>query len=852
MAVKKSELYRSLWSSCDELRGGMDASQYKDYVLTLLFLKYVSDKYAGKANPLVRIPKNGSFADIVKLRGDKDIGEKINKVLSELAEANDLVGVIDIADFDSDDKLGSGREKQNRLSNLVGIFAGIDLSANRAEGDDLLGDAYEYLMRHFATESGKSKGQFYTPSEVSRVMARLLRIGEGTGQYHSVYDPACGSGSLLLKVSDAAPRGLTIFGQEMDNATWALCRMNMFLHDAPDAEIARGNSLADPKHRDGQGDLDVFDFVVANPPFSTKSWTSGLDPANDEFGRFEFGVPPAKNGDYAFLSHAIRSLKSEGRGAIIMPHGVLFRGNVEAQIRRNILRQGFIEGIIGLPPNLFYGTGIPACIVVLDKGNAAHRRGVFMVDASRGFMKDGNKNRLRSQDMHRIVDTFVSKAEVSRYSRLVPFDEIERNDFNLNIPRYVDSSEPEDIHDLGAHLSGGIPERDVAALSEYWQVLPGLQAALFAGDERPGYRRAAVKAEKVRDVVLNHPEFGEFSKEAGAIFDGWRAAHEATLHALDRNQGDPKALINDLSEDLLDRFEGARLVSHYDVYQHLMDYWAEEMQDDVYAIVQDGWGVGRTLREARKGETPELAGKIGKKQVKLVGEIIPAQLVIRRFYADRQEVLNRLAAEMDETVQRRTEFEDEHGGEDGELSVLEGGKNGIPRMAVLDRVMEVRGEILEYLEESQMFSDKYKQAKAIKKGSFGIDGWKRGIADDEGRFASLDLLHEYLELVQAESGAKAAHKTANHELVREVVARYPDLTEEEIRTLVVEDKWTASVESGVKEEAERVARTVAGRVRMLEERYAEPLPEVAAEVESLSERVEEHLRKMGIDVAAHV
>ena len=466
MAVKKSELYRSLWSSCDELRGGMDASQYKDYVLTLLFLKYVSDKYVGKANALVKIPENGSFDDIVKLMGDKDIGEKINKVLSELAEANDLVGVIDIADFDSDDKLGSGKEKQNRLSNLVGIFAGIDLSANRAEGDDLLGDAYEYLMRHFATESGKSKGQFYTPSEVSRVMARLLQIDENTDQYH----PSTTRPVAQARCSSRSPtqprRGSPSSGRRWTTRRGRSRRMNMFLHDAPDAEILKGNSLSDPKFRDEHGDLETFDFVVANPPFSTKSWSNGIDPANDEFGRFEFGIPPAKNGDYAFLSHAIRSLKSDGRGAIIMPHGVLFRGNVEAAIRRNILRQGFIEGIIGLPPNLFYGTGIPACIIVLDKANATHRRDVFMIDASRGFMKDGNKNRLRSQDMHKIVDMFVTRSEVPRYSRLVPYSEIEKNDFNLNIPRYVDSSEPEDIQDLGAHLSGGIPERDVAVLSK--------------------------------------------------------------------------------------------------------------------------------------------------------------------------------------------------------------------------------------------------------------------------------------------------------------------------------------------------------------------------------------------------
>ncbi len=844
MAIKKSELYRSLWSSCDELRGGMDASQYKDYVLTLLFLKYVSDKYAGKTNAPVKVPENGSFDDIVNLRGDKDIGEKMNKVLCKLAEANDLVGVIDIADFDSDDKLGSGREKQNRLSNLVGIFAGIDLSANRAEGDDLLGDAYEYLMRHFATESGKSKGQFYTPSEVSRVMARLLRIDDKTDQYHSVYDPASGSGSLLLKVSDAAPRGLSIFGQEMDNATWALSKMNMFLHDAPDAEILKGNSLADPKHKAEDGDIETFNFVVANPPFSTKSWSNGLDPANDEYGRFELGIPPAKNGDYAFLSHAIRSLKSDGRGAIIMPHGVLFRGNVEATIRRNILRQGFIEGIIGLPPNLFYGTGIPACIIVLDKANAAHRRDVFMIDASRGFIKDGNKNRLRSQDMHRIVDVFVRKTEAPRYSRLVPFKEIEKNDFNLNIPRYVDSSEPEDLHDLGAHLSGGIPERDVAALSEYWGVFPTLRDSLFADGDRAGYLRAAVKAEQVRDVVLHHPEFEEFSEKIRAIFNGWRKAHVETLGSLAQGQGDPKALIAELSEDLLARFEDAKLVSHYDVYQHMMNYWAEEMQDDVYAIVQDGWSVGSTLCDARKGETAELTTKIGKKQAKLVGEIVPARLVISRFYKDHEEELARLAAEADEATQRKTEFEEEHGGEEGELSDLEGGRSGIAKGAVLDRVMEIRGEVLESF---PMFPEKHEQAKAIKKGTFGTADWKTGVSDEKGFFATLDLLNEYLGLVDVESRAKVAHKAANDELTQEVISRYPKLTEAEIKALVVEDKWMATVERGAKEETERVARAVAGRARVLEERYAEPLPQLVAEVERLSERVEEHLRKMGVE-----
>jgi type I restriction enzyme M protein len=253
----------------------MDASQYKDYVLTLLFVKYVSDKYAGKQHALIEVPEGGSFEDMVGLRGDKEIGDKINKIIGRLAEANGLQGVIDVADFNDEDKLGGGKDMVDRLSNLVGIFANLNLSANRAEGDDLLGDAYEYLMRHFATESGKSKGQFYTPAEVSRVMARVLDIGPSTGQERTVYDPTCGSGSLLLKVADEAPRGLSIYGQEMDNATWALARMNMFLHDEPSAEIWRGNTLTSPHWRTPDGSLKTFDFAVANPRSRPRAGATG-------------------------------------------------------------------------------------------------------------------------------------------------------------------------------------------------------------------------------------------------------------------------------------------------------------------------------------------------------------------------------------------------------------------------------------------------------------------------------------------------------------------------------------------------------------------------------------------------
>jgi type I restriction enzyme M protein len=455
----------------------MDASQYKDYILTLLFVKYVSDKAKTDKNSLIDVPVGGSFDDMIALKGDKEIGDKINKIIAKLAEANDLQKVIDQADFNDEEKLGKGKEMQDRLTKLVSIFTDLDFRGSRAEGDDLLGDAYEYLMRHFATESGKSKGQFYTPAEVSRILAKVVGIGPDTKQDQTVYDPTCGSGSLLLKVADEAPKGITIYGQEKDNATWALSKMNMILHGNEIADIRKGDTITSPQFVSG-AQLRTFDFAVANPPFSVKSWSNGLE---NDYGRFEFGRPPEKNGDYAFLLHILKSLKSTGKAAVILPHGVLFRGNAEASIRKALIERGYIKGIIGLPPNLFYGTGIPACIVVLDKENAQARSGAFMIDASKGFVKDGPKNRLRSQDIHKIVDVFNKQTEIDRYSRMVPIGEIAdpKNDFNLNIPRYIDSSEPEDLQDLHAHLHGGIPERDIDALSPYWDAFPLLRSQLF-------------------------------------------------------------------------------------------------------------------------------------------------------------------------------------------------------------------------------------------------------------------------------------------------------------------------------------------------------------------------------------
>ena len=817
MGIKKSDLYRSLWNSCDELRGGMDASQYKDYILTLLFVKYVSDKYEADRDALMAVPEGGSFADIVALKGKKDIGEGIDKVIAKLADANDLRGVIDVAFFNDDEKLGKGQEMVDRLSKLVAIFDGLDFRASRVDGDDLLGDAYEYLMRHFATEAGKSKGQFYTPAEVSRILAKVVGITPAAKQHQTVYDPTCGSGSLLLKAADEAPNGLTVYGQEKDVATWALARMNMILHGYETAEVVKGDTLTSPGFAKGYK-LKIHDFVVANPPFSTKSWSSGITPTADEFGRFEFGVPPAKNGDYAFLLHAITSLKSSGKAAIILPHGVLFRGNVEASIRRKLLTHGLIKGVIGLPPNLFYGTGIAACIMVIDKEEAAARSGVFVIDASKGFTKDGNKNRLRPRDIHKIVDVFTKQAEVDGYSRLVPLTEIAdpKNDYSLNISRYIDSSEPEDLQDLAAHLQGGVPDHDLDLLADYWEAFPSLRAQLFE-PSRPGYSAAAVDAVDVPNTIESNTEVQAFERLVTDKLGVWWATHRSKLTGIEDGTA-PKPIIHEVSEDLLKRFADAPLLSRYDVYEELMVYWDEAMQDDAYLVSAEGWSeaakprppreVGKQPNGKPKFEDPDLVIGSGKSAQKYKMDLVPPALVVARYFADDQTTLDQLQLNLDEATQALEEYVEEHGIEGGLIEDVVGDNGKVSKTAVVSQVKELRGE-----------ADRADELAAVKHVG---------------------------DLVAAETAAKKAVKDAQHALALKTLAHYGKLSEDDTKTLVIDDKWLGAIHNSVGAVVARVTHQLIARVAQLDERYSDTLPILEEHAEGLHSRVVGHLAGMGL------
>ena len=908
MAVKKSELYSTLWASCDELRGGMDASQYKDYVLFMLFIKYVSDKYADSDDfaPPVTIPKGSSFKDMLELRGKDDIGGKINtQIIQPLIDANSRLSRTDFPDFNDVNKLGEGKAMIDRLTNLVNIFNGstLDFSKNRADHDDILGDAYEYLMQHFAQESGKSKGQFYTPSEVSRILAKVIVINpQNSVAATTAYDPTCGSGSLLLKVANEAGKRITLEGQEMDVTTSGLARMNMILHDFPTATIMAGNTLASPKFLDGTN-LRTYDYVVANPPFSDKTWSTGLTPSADTYKRFEWGEPPAKQGDYAYLMHIIRSMKSTGKAACILPHGVLFRGNAEAGIRKQLIISGVLKGVVGLPANLFYGTGIPACILVLDKENATARKGIFMIDASKGFLKDGNKNRLREQDIHKIVATFTKQELSDKFSRMVPLDEIAdpKNDYNLNIPRYIDSTEQEDIQDIDAHLNGGIPMIDVDAMQNFWTVLPSLRNGLFEPSHRTGYLNAKLSSSEIKPAIHQNTEFHALQKANTTIYENWKKKLLPELKGFDK-EAKPKLLIDSLSESLLNEFKSAKLLNPYDVYQHLMNYWNETMQDDAYLIAADGWKAEtkRVIEEIKSGKN-----KGEKKDKGWTCDLIPKEFIVSRYFKTEQDVIASKQAELDQingdletlveenssdegilkdvstkadadnavinaiialwneddknacniytsTKQEATELDNKLKELKGNhyLSALRNSKGNLTLKAVKDKLDSTTDNNEKTTLQLFVDTDKLQKEKSKKADELiGVveASYKNQLATYPlpERLFDLNVVVTYIQYLGKQSVLKSELKKLEEELDVLALAKYPELTETEVKSIVIDDKWLTAIEVTVKTEMNRISQQLAASIKELVDRYEIPLPAIDKQVKELEEKVNAHLAKMG-------
>lgn len=803
MARKKSEIYGALWSACDKLRGGMDASQYKDYVLTMLFIKYISDKAKVDNNFLIEIPQGSSFDDMVKLKGSKTIGDDINKkIIAPIAEANEnLTGIIDKVDFDDTSKLGTGKDLVDTLTGLISVFERdeLDFSKNNAEGDDILGDAYEYLMSKFATESGKSKGQFYTPAEVSRVIAKVIGADKINKADVTLYDPTCGSGSLLLKVAFEAQSEVSIYGQEKDITTVGLAIMNMYLHNCTMAEIKQGNTIAKPQYtKNNDTALETFDYVVANPPFSTKSWSTGITPSEDVYGRFELGIPPEKNGDYAFLLHILKSMKQTGHGAVILPHGVLFRGNAEAIIRQNIVDKRWIKGIISLPANLFFGTGIPACIIVLDKSEAESRKGIFMIDASKGYIKDGNKNRLRECDIKKIVDTFNAQLEIPKYSRLVPMDEIiEKNDYNLNIPRYIDSQPPEDIQDIKAHLKGGIPNFNVKELNNYWEAFNSVKLDLFENIDAD-YSRLKTDIDSIKEVVASSADFKIYKERYNSLYSEWANENIAKLKNIPVGIN-PKMFINDLGNNILSKYSTTKLINKYDVYQVLMEYWNETMQDDLYILSEIGYKI-----ELQK----QVTTKNKKEIVTYYCELVPQELVANRYFKDEVKFILDTENSLSEAQSSKDAIVEEHCVEDGLLD-----------------------------------NDSYSKDGKLKKPD--VVKYVKANKDNPDCKEEVEILNEWLKWGEMESAYSKTLVTKKQELYEKVLKKYAELSANEVKTLVVEDKWLAILSVRIEQLLTDLTQKLSQRVKEIAVRYEYTVPQLEAEQEELKNKVKQHLALMG-------
>ena len=857
MAIKKSQFYSALWEGCNKLRGGMDASQYKDYVLVVLFVKYISDKAKKDTEMLIDVPEGCTFDDMVALKGKTNIGEEMNKILAKLAEANDLTGVITNADFADENKLGKAKDLVNTVSDLIGVFQReeLDFSNNRAADDDLIGDAYEYLMKNFASESGKSKGQFYTPAEVSRVMAKAIGIGKDERQMISIYDPTCGSGSLLLRAKAEAKHNASIDGQEKDLATIGMARMSMIIHGVDDAELRHGDTLNDPLHKQNDTTLQQFDYVVANPPFSMKGWKKS---ANDQdlFGRWGVGdffapVPPSGCGDYAFLLHIVASLKSQGHAACILPHGVLFRSGVEAEIRKYLIKKHYISGIIGLPSNLFFGTGIPACIIIIDKEHSSAAKGVFMIDAKEGYQKDGAKNRLREQDLKLIVDTWEVHEDVPHYARFVKFSEIEANDNNLNIPRYVIPEDKEIQQDIYAHLHGGLPTHDVdVVMSSLWEACPTLKDNLFK-KEANGYYSLVPDVDKISDTVDNDPSYIKQNELYAAVIEKWCKAISEDMYAEVQEECEPKMLIAQWGEKLLaEAKRELKLVAPYNVYEILMNYWAETMQDDCYMVSRDGWKASLNLSSKKKYTFKDCSC-----------DLLPIPVIVNEYFKIDYEALKNTDSLIEQYNSDIDTIIEEHPDDfgdwfsnvksvkdrvaaarvkpasDGEKDVLE---HYLTLLA--EGSTEAKKKAKDYVEDNAIF----RQFEKVGKGTVAKRLKEIGIYDPLLP-DTLEVLENYLAIDDKLSAAKAVQKELLAKITASVVAKYAELTTSETRSLVIEKKWMREIQGRCANEIRLVSDDITNQMITLYKRYANPLPKIEAEVNKLSDTVKSYLKSMGIE-----
>lgn len=855
--ITSDEIKRRLWDGANNLRGTMDASRYKDYMLGLMFYKFLSDKTLQTFKETAGLTNDTNLLDEYRKAHEEfgeDLDNNIQQVLGyhvapehlyqtweediengdfELSEVMDSLNAFErsiAATDDSDDfkglfsssvidltntALGSDLNKRSKnIRDLIGLFA--DLNMVDLQNGDVLGDAYEYLIGQFASDSGKKAGEFYTPSQVSEVIAQIIAR---TTDIKSIYDPTVGSGSLLLTVgkhlSHDRQKNLHYYGQEYITATYNLTRMNLLLHGVrpENMTIKNGNTMSTdwPEDPSRPGEGVQFDAVVMNPPYSDKGWNKHEDkPLKVSDPRFsEFGVlPPDSKGDFAYLMHGLYHLGQEGTMGIVLPHGVLFRGDTEGEIRKRLIEKNNIDAIIGLPSNLFTNTGIPVAVLILKK-NRNLQDPVLIIDASNGFIKVGKNNVLRERDIAKIVDTYVNKKEIAGYSHLATRQEIVTNEYNLNIPRYVEQVDEAIPEDVDAHLLGGIPKKNLENLTALNTMIKDLLDNSLE-EIRPGYVKLKVSVEELKQQVMQTPQVQNEINEVQSAVKNYIHKYYPQLKQVttDTNLTDLKSKMLDEIKDILSQFNN---VDQYAGYQIVADLWQNSLEADEELIAGNGfYESGRTRKPnmVEKGS----GSKRHKVQDGWLGAIVPNDLIADELYSDMQDHINDLITKVDN-------IESELG------DLVEAAKSeDTPEYDALFDVLKKNDD-----DEPQDSFENKKVKAALKEATKGTDEY--------------DYLHQVSTLMSGKTKVNREIKKANADLKEAIYARIEQLTNDEIDRLM-KDKWFKNIESSISKLVKHSLESDLQTLQELNDRYAETISELDDEISKVESEFEDLLKDL--------